>query len=510
VTGRATGVGKPAILIAGAFLSLVACSTTVDVASGQAGTAPAFTSVQPDLFGIAGSLSNAWGDFDNDGDHDFAVSLKSGELRLYRNDTGTFASVGKDLGLPTAGRELRGLSWGDFDRDGDIDLLGGATRPDQLTFVFRNDRAKGFVDVAAELGLTIPKRSARQTNWVDYDSDGDLDVYSTNRMGGNKLFANTAGEFAETFVGAGPSDTRPTVGACWFDMERDGDLDLFLANQSGATDAMWRNDGATFIDVAPELNMHSPGRSSEQGGVGCAIGDYDNDGDFDIFVANYGRNKLYRNNANGTFTDVAIALGVGADNHAVGAAWGDYDNDGDLDLSVIAYEGPANDQTPLNKLFRNDGATGFVNVIGKDSPLNAGDHGVEWVDYDNDGDLDLSVTDGYGAKGGHFVFQNKLNPSARKRSLGVLALDADGNFTRAGAEVRLFSAAGKIIGSRLVSAGGGYNTQSALPVYFGLPETSRVTVEVTFMSPSGPKVQKVKNIKPESYSRKPLIVRMER
>ena len=76
---------------------------------------------------------------------------------------------------------------------------------------------------------------------------------------------------------------------------------------------------------------------------------------------------------------------MGVENHAVGADWGDYDNDGDLDLSVISYEGAPGAQTPLNALFRNDGAEGFVNVLTKDSPLNAGDHGVQFVDYDNDG-----------------------------------------------------------------------------------------------------------------------------
>src|SRR5262245_14738152 len=88
---------------------------------------PAFTLVQPDLLAVPNSYSNAWGDYDNDGDVDLAVSLGSGEVRLYRNDTGVLASVGAAAGMPQAGsHELRGLSWGDFDNDGFIDLLGGA------------------------------------------------------------------------------------------------------------------------------------------------------------------------------------------------------------------------------------------------------------------------------------------------------------------------------------------------------------------------------------------------
>ena len=112
----------------------------------------AFTSIQPELFALPNSFSNAWGDYDNDGDLDLAVSLGSGEVRLYRNDAGVLVSVGAQLGMPQAGsHELRGLSWGDFDDDGDIDLLGGATARDKLTMVLRNDGGK-FVDVAAEIG----------------------------------------------------------------------------------------------------------------------------------------------------------------------------------------------------------------------------------------------------------------------------------------------------------------------------------------------------------------------
>ena len=468
----------------------------------------AFASVQPELLGVPNSFSNAWGDYDNDGDLDLAVSLGSGEVRLYRNDKGVLVSVGAQLGMPQAGsHELRGLSWGDFDGDGFIDLLGGATSKEKLTLVLHNERGKHFTDVAAAIGLTIPNRSARQTNWIDFDNDGDLDVYATDRAGDNRLFRNDGGTFTQVFAGAGPTDSRPTVGACWFDMDRDGDLDLFLANQSGATDAMWRNDGSSFTDVAPALGMTGPPRTTDQGGVGCAVGDYDNDGDFDLFVANYGHNQLYRNNGDGTFTDVARALGVGIENHAVSADWGDFDNDGDLDLWITSYTGASGAQAPLDALFRNDGAAGFVNVLSRESPLNVADHGVQWVDYDNDGGLDLSVTDGYGPVGGHFVFRSTLPREAKRRSLSVLVLDAKGHQTRFGAEVRLFDKSGRVIASRQVVTGGGYDTQRAAPVHFGLAKVGTVTVQVTFMSTDGPKPRTVRHVNPADYYGKSLVIR---
>jgi hypothetical protein len=293
-------------------------------------------------------------------------------------------------------------------------------------------------------------------------------------------------------------------------MDADGDLDLYLANQSGATDALWRNDGDSFTDVAPALGLTGPHRTKAEGGVGCAIGDYDNDGDLDVFTATYGHNLLYQSHGDGTFTEIGRSLGVGVENHAVSADWGDVDNDGDLDLSIVSYEGAPGAQAPLNALFRNDGEWGFANVLSKDSPINVADHGVQFVDYDNDGGLDLSLTDGYGPVGGHFLFRNTLPEADRARSLSVLVLDARGHHTRFGSEVRLFDRSGRLLGTRLVPAGGGYNSQSAAPVHFGLATAGPVRVEVTFMSAAGRKVQAVEDVNPADFRGRRLEVRQVR
>ena len=224
-------------------------------------------------------------------------------------------------------------------------------------------------------------------------------------------------------------------------------------------------------------------------------------------MPNYGHNQLYRNNGNGTFTDVAAKVGLAVENHAVGSDWGDYDNDGDLDLSVISYVGAPGAQTPLNALFRSDGAKAFVNVLTKDSPLNKADHASQFVDYDGDGGIDLSITDGYGPVGGHFVFRNTLPAEAKRRSLSVTVLDSQGHHTRFGAEVRLFNSAGRIVAARQVLTGGGYNSQRAAPVHFGLTTLDSVRVEVTFMSAAGRKKQAVENVQPAAYYGKSLVIR---
>jgi hypothetical protein len=119
-------------------------------------------------------------------------------------------------------------------------------------------------------------------------------------------------------------------------------------------------------------------------------------------------------------------VGVDLDNEAVGAAWGDYDNDGFPDLSVMSYAGPPGQQVPRNSLFHNEGGKGFRNVLIQGGPLDVGDHGVAWADFDRDGDVDLSVTKGYTAVGGHYLFRNLLPAGQARQSLQVSVLDAKG------------------------------------------------------------------------------------
>jgi hypothetical protein len=263
-----------------------------------------------------------------------------------------------------------------------------------------------------------------------------------------------------------------------------------------------RNDGDKFVDLAPQLNMDHTLRTQSEGGVGCAIGDYNNDGYLDLFVATYGENLLYKNRGNGTFTEVGKAMGVIDPDHTVSAAWGDYNNDGLLDLITVGYHSVNGEAEPYGKLYKNTG-NGFVTDDHFPELTRAGDHGVEWIDFDNDGDLDLSVTDGYGKKGGHFVFRNEMNQASRDKMISILVLDHNGHYTQQGAQIRFYDGNNHILGSRMVSTGGGYNAQSARPVYFSLPKVMPVIVKVTFMGESQPLEVKVH---PKDLKGQPLVV----
>jgi len=179
---------------------------------------------------------------------------------------------------------------------------------------------------------------------------------------------------------AGVGCTGLSFGVAWGDYDNDGDLDLYVANYNEAN-VLYRNNGdGTFTDVTDEAGVSCRGHSR-----GVAWGDYDNDGDLDLYVANDGANVLYRNNGDGTFTDVTSEAGVSCTGSSCGVAWGDYDNDGDLDLYVANFY-------EANVLYRNNGDGTFADVTSEAGVGYTGySRGVAWSDYDNDGDLDLYV-----------------------------------------------------------------------------------------------------------------------
>ncbi len=471
---------------------------------------PEFTRVQTGLFAAPGALTSAFADFDGDGDLDLAVSFTDGAIRLYRNAGGTFAEVSAGTGLPTGGPEVRGLSWGDFDSDGDPDLYAGVSHAEGATArnrVFRNEGRAHFTEVAEAAGLVLPDADSRQSSWIDYDGDGDLDLFSAQRSAGNRLFRNDAGRFSDVSEETGLRDPRRTVGACWFDMDEDGDPDLFLANQQADKDAFYRNDGAKFTDVAPSLGMHQPDRTLAEGGVGCTVGDYDNDGRLDLFVATYGTSLLYRNQGGGKFREVAAEAGMQRHLHAVGASWADVDNDGALDLYIAAYRDGDVWQSEDHLFMNRDGR--FIDALEPASPMHASDHGVQWADIDGDGDLDLSLTEAFTEPSGHRLFRNDLPSGQSARSLEIRVLDRSGHATQAGAEVRLYAKDGKLLGTRLVPTGDGYGSQGDTPVHFGLGATDTVTVEVTFLGRDGRTRKRIEGVSADAWAGRVMTVKRE-
>ena len=198
-------------------------------------------------------------------------------------------------------------------------------------------------------------------------------------------------------------------------------------------------------------------------------------------------------------------MGLTGNDHMVGASWGDFNNDGWIDLFVAGYyDGDV--RSPHDRLYQNLKST-FREINLEGNALNGADHGIQWADFDSDGDLDISLTEGYNIAGRHPVLANNLDEERRVQSLAVNVSDDLGIFNRAGAEVRIYDLNGRLLGSRLVTTGDGYNSHSNKPVHFGLPNINTVNVEVTFLIEGERKIQRYEDIQVDEYANKQFLVR---
>ena len=474
-------------------------------AEGDPGKIP-FERAQTELFTDISPVVISWADYDNDGWPDLTVAYSTGVLKLFHNDHGVLRDVSASTGLNDYRQRITAASWGDFDGDGNLDLyIGYAYSPAVPNRLYRGDGKGHFIDVADKMGLH-DYGETRQVSFVDFNNDGRPDLYLGFRDRPNRLYRNDGDHFTEVSEKMGITGVNWTVGSVWFDYNGDGRLDLFEANQNGKLNAVYRNDGDHFTNVARELEMDGAPRSFELGSVGIAVADFNNDGKFDLYYGNYGASWLLRNDG-GTFTDVAPEFGVSINAHIVCVGWGDYDNDGRPDLYADGYLSGHEHQEDF--LFHNDGDH-FTDVTPAMMLKHDADHAVVWVDYDKDGAIDLSIADHEG-EGQLSLYHNTLPPEQAHRSLEVMVVDGKGHATRAGSEVRLYQAGTRtVLGGRLVDTGSGYNSQSVLPVHFGLgSHTGPVDVEVTWMSPTGRKIVRVANVVPSEHIGSPLIVKAE-
>jgi hypothetical protein len=496
-------------------ISATVLAATLLLTSQTAGQRPApatpirFAPVQPELLSLGGAFVNAWADYDGDGDLDLFVGFNGAPNRLYRNNVGVLTESAAAAGVADA-RATRAAAWGDFDADGDPDLLVGfAPGAGSVLRLYRNDHGR-FTDATADAGLVRDSGAVRQPAWVDVDGDGDLDLFVAFRDRANALFRNEDGTFRDVAAEIGLADTRRSVGAVWFDYEEDGDLDLYVGNMDGDANGLFRNDGGHFVDVAPEAGLAWGGRlpnDPANGTVRPCAADVDGDGHLDLFAANYGKNGLFLNRGGRKFEDVSSAWGIAIDARYDACTFADADHDGRLDLYVngtvtggVSYR---------DYLFRNLGDR-FADVTTDELRALQADHGVQWADFDADGDVDLALT-GARPDGMHLIMRNMLPAPDASRSLRILVVDANGRATRAGAEVRLFAAGTRRpLGTRLVDSGSGYNAQSEMPVHFGLATLAPVDVEVIWPSGGRRTSTWVRGVNPREWHRRVLVVRAAR
>ncbi len=396
----------------------------------------------------------AWGDYDNDGDQDVYLACPGNPNHLLRNDGGgAFTDV-----TGTAGSGLGdngytyGTAWGDYDNDGDLDLYIAKSNTYNVLFTNNGNGTLGYA------GATMPdSRSSVCVGWADYDNDGFLDMYVTNTgdySNRNTLYHNEGGVAFADSTSAPVGNTDYGSGMAWGDYDNDGDMDLYLVND-GQANKLFRNDGGVFVDVtAWPLNDAGQGKTADWG-------DYDNDGDLDLYLGNtMGNNKLFRNNGGGSFSDATpVVLANLWGTYA--ASWADYDNDGDLDLF-------AGDWGAKSRLFRNDGGGTFVDATGGVLTKTYWCYGAAWADYDKDGDLDLFLGNAQGQS--NALLQNQVGSG--NHWLHINLVGTVSNKTAIGARARLV--AGGVSQIREVSSGSAYCSQNSLTVEFGLGSATLV------------------------------------
>ncbi|MBN1338292.1 MAG: VCBS repeat-containing protein [Bacteroidales bacterium] len=349
--------------------------------------------------GVASGSGCRWGDYDNDGDPDIALM---GQTQSSEKITKVFSNDGNniftDLNAGLIGNRLGVVPWEDTDGDDDLDLLSSGSENNRL---YQNMGDHTF----ASLSPWSCSAYYGHADWGDFDNDGDPDMLLCGlncsdtkiyRNDGNNSFTDINAAFPLAYgkwsYGAQGLSGWGHGRSLWIDYDLDGDLDVYLAGNTGGYNCIariYRNDGpgTTSYWSFTQINTGFYTLTS----LGADWGDYDNDGDPDLLVTgakddnlNF-RTIIYKNNGNGTFSEINLSISGMV---LSSVEWGDYDNDGDLDILISGSRYENNSLVPTAAIYRNDGENVFYPLDELEALTNGQ---VSWGDHDLDGDLDIMM-----------------------------------------------------------------------------------------------------------------------
>lgn len=490
----------------GVVLACVATQVTAEVSFQDIG-------VSSGLSGNQCSWSAAWGDYDNDGDLDLyatthAQSVLLSEFgivqqsKLYKNNGNlTFSDVTVAAGIKEDNADPHSAAWIDFDNDGDKDLFvhhgtekidpSETESYDNYNELYLNNGNGTFQNIAQTAGVLGVNYRGRGSAWADFDRDGDLDFYGPGEYsqakggGGSLLYRNNA-DLTFTNISSEAGVERAGVSsfeAGWMDYDKDGWQDLYVSSSFAPVSVSFykNNKNATFTDVTEETGL-----SGVVAGRTVAPGDYDNDGDLDLYIlsddATYG-GRLFENDGRGHFTDITVKSGALFNASGRAGIWGDYDNDGDLDLYLVAVYHTAlkpGEASHLNMLYRNNGNGTFSDVTAKAGVYGhptGGGSDASFLDVNNDGSLDIFLTHGMGVcpemMGPYMIY---LSSGAEGNWLKIKLEGAKSNRDGLGAQVSV--RAGGKSQKRIHTGPLHYLSQDNQPLHFGLGVAKQARIEV--------------------------------
>lgn len=466
---------------------------------------------------------HAWADYDLDGDYDLVVNT-NGRGYLMRNDGGSFTDVTSTLAPNFTGGNLeRTAIFVDFNNDGYPDIF--RNRHNDVRIYLQDPSTNRFGNGT---GGTAPNQrfttltdgmNTEGAGALDYDGDGDLDIFIDNHNYGIDILQNDGNGFFTHVTRKSDSPNPPydvNDATTWplglvqdatdgdygsaTDFNDDGWVDI-VARKRNQVD-LFTNIGGTFQDGTDIDDANNGNKGA------VAFGDLDNDGDFDLYWTENGTNQIHRNNGDGTWTGLGAASGIPTSfsGQMEGLAFGDVDNDGDLDIFLAngGNGGSHGGRLYLNQINNGGGAMAFI-----DSGLsftNRGE-GCTFIDIDNDGDLDLYMN----RSGNNALYINNLGASSRANHVYVSIIEDRDDFGLInteerfgiGATVKIIDCDGNVIsGTREVNGGYGHGTQGPGIIHFGLPggPNTPIVLEISYPRTTSGRVTVRSQVTPSDFN----------
>lgn len=444
-----------------------------------------------DIISEITDFNGGWGngvsfyDFDKDGWDDLTIALENDTIAFYKNNFGSFERIPSFI--PTDGR-VKQVLWVDYDNDGHLDLF--ITQYGAPYKLFKNDGLYNFIDVSIQSGLPQVNLNTWGAAFGDYNKDGFLDLYIAmyetgaqspeNPLRTNQLFMNNGdGTFTNVTIQAGVSNgLQLSFLGAWIDYNRDGWSDLYVINdRTPFNNSLYRNNGdGTFTDVATDIGADMVGEDP----MTISVADFDNDGDYDIFMTNSGGStkpsKLLVNNANQTFTESSVEYGVNFFLNSWGALWLDYNNNSYRDLFVSIDEQFFQQPQMQNLFFINNNGQNFI-LSDTLIPENdrAKGYGVAQGDINNDGYYDF-INHNRGVA--PFLYQNS---GGENSFIKITLQGVYSNSMGIGAEIEVYCESNKYI--HYVMNSENYLGQNSQHHIFGLANFEIVdSVEIEYLS----------------------------